>query len=32
MNMHNGFQLTTAPNQKQMDLWEDIFRSMRDNY
>lgn len=29
MNMHNGFHLTTAPNQKQMDFWEELFKGMR---
>ena len=30
MNMHQGFHLTTAPNQKQMEFWEELFRSMRE--
>ena len=29
MNMHQGFHLTPAPNQKQMDFFEDYFRSKR---
>lgn len=29
MNMHNGFSLTVAPNQKQMHFWEEYFRSLR---
>ncbi len=29
MNMHNGFHLTPAPNQKQMDFWEETFSEMR---
>jgi len=29
MDMHNGFHLTPAPNQKQMDFWEEMFASMR---
>lgn len=29
MHMHNGFQLTKAPNQKQMDFWEALFGTMR---
>lgn len=29
MNMHNGFQLTTTPNQQQMDFWEAYFKSLR---
>lgn len=29
MNMHNGFCLTKAPNQKQMDVIEDLFNSIR---
>jgi len=29
MNMHNGFSLTKAPNQKQMDFWEEFFNTMR---
>ncbi len=29
MNMHNGFSLTKAPNQKQMDFFENYFRSKR---
>lgn len=30
MNMHQGFHLTTAPNQKQMEFWEELFKSMRE--
>lgn len=29
MNMHNGFSLTKAPNQKKMDCLEEVFKSMR---
>ena len=29
MNMHNGFSLTKAPNQQQMDFFEEYFKSMR---
>ena len=29
MNMHNGFSLTKAPNQQQMDFFENFFRSKR---
>lgn len=29
MNMHNGFALTSAPNQVQMDFWEELFNSAR---
>ena len=29
MDIHNGFHLTPAPNQKQMDFWEDLFKMMR---
>jgi len=29
MNMHNGFSLTKAPNQKQMEFWEELFKTMR---
>lgn len=29
MNMHNGFSLTKAPNQKQMDFFEDYFGTQR---
>lgn len=29
MYMHEGFHLTPAPNQKQMDFWEDYFKEMR---
>ncbi|MBQ0022187.1 MAG: carboxylesterase family protein [Prevotellaceae bacterium] len=29
MNMHNGFSLTKAPNQKQMDFYESYFGAMR---
>ena len=29
MNIHNGFSLTKAPNQKQMDFFEELFGSMR---
>ncbi|MCQ2960116.1 MAG: carboxylesterase family protein [Bacteroidales bacterium] len=31
MNMHNGFHLTKVPNQKQMDFWEEYFKSFREN-
>lgn len=29
MNMHNGFSLTKAPNEKQMKFWEEMFGTMR---
>ena len=29
MYMHNGLHLTKAPNQKQMDFWENYFKSQR---
>lgn len=29
MDMQNGFHLTKAPNQKQMDFWEGLFKTMR---
>jgi len=29
MHMHNGFQLIPAPNQKQMDFWEEYFKAQR---
>ncbi len=29
MNMHNGFTLSPAPNQKQMEFWEGYFSSQR---
>lgn len=29
MNMHNGFHLSKAPNQPQMDFWEMVFAFMR---
>lgn len=29
MTMHNGFTLTPAPNQPQMDFWEELFKTMR---
>lgn len=29
MTMKNGFHLTTAPNQEQMDFWEEFFTNMR---
>ncbi len=29
MNMHNGFHLSPAPNEKQMNFWEEYFRSQR---
>lgn len=29
MEMQNGFHLTKAPNQKQMDFWEETFKKMR---
>ena len=29
MNMHQGFHLTKAPNQQQMDFWEAYFRTKR---
>lgn len=29
MNIHQGFHLTTAPNQKQMEFFESYFKSMR---
>lgn len=29
MNMHNGFHLSPAPNEKQMNFWEEYFRSHR---
>ena len=29
MNIHQGFHLTTAPNQKQMDFFEAFFKSQR---
>lgn len=30
MNMHEGFHLTPAPNQKQMNFWEELFKGMRE--
>lgn len=29
MTMQNGFHLTTAPNQPQMDFWEGFFKAVR---
>lgn len=29
MTMHDGFHLTTAPNAQQMELWEELFSTMR---
>ncbi len=29
MEMDNGFHLIVAPNMKQMEFWEDLFKSMR---
>ena len=29
MTMHNGFTLTTAPNEPQMKFWEQLFKAMR---
>lgn len=29
MNMHQGLHLTAAPNQKQMEFWEGLFKTMR---
>lgn len=29
MTMHEGFEITKMPNQKQMDFWEEYFKSYR---
>lgn len=31
MTMQNGFMLTPAPNQKQMEFWEELFGKLRTN-
>jgi len=30
MNMHQGFHLSPAPNEKQMNCWEEYFKAQRD--